>query len=251
MGIGNLQQVLADYDGGHAVPYAQLYFDSFLDRHASAYHLLTSFGDDSSLYFWRVLAAVQIMHLYRTDPRGLSRLAALQLNADSNAYVLHPSGGDFADPGALYRGYADGGLKQLPSDPGRLGLAYARSVGSQARHLGVSPSLYRGLRPAALDLLVELAARVRALSHGAAPLVVASGVIDKRYDDLLGGGPQLATTGYTFTIARHYVTRAQAAAFQAMLDRLQALDLIAWIRTPTTIEVTVASDASQAIVGGM
>ena len=28
MGIGNLQSVLADYDGGAAVPYVQLYFDT-------------------------------------------------------------------------------------------------------------------------------------------------------------------------------------------------------------------------------
>ena len=59
-----------------------------------------------------------------------------------------------------------------------------------------------------------------------------------------------ATTGYSFQIYRHYLNRAQALAFQAMLDRLQALDLIAWERTPTTIDVTVASDASQAIVDG-
>jgi hypothetical protein len=35
-----------------------------------------------------------------------------------------------------------------------------------------------------------------------------------------------------------------------MLDRLQALDLIAWERFPSEIEVTVASDASQALVHG-
>jgi hypothetical protein len=35
-----------------------------------------------------------------------------------------------------------------------------------------------------------------------------------------------------------------------MLDRLQALDLIAWSREPTTIDVTVASDAGRAIVDG-
>jgi hypothetical protein len=46
------------------------------------------------------------------------------------------------------------------------------------------------------------------------------------------------------------VSRAQAAAFQSMLDRLQALNLIAWVRTPRTIEITVASDASRVIVNG-
>jgi hypothetical protein len=35
-----------------------------------------------------------------------------------------------------------------------------------------------------------------------------------------------------------------------MLDRLQALNLIAWHRYPLEIGVTVASDAGQAIVNG-
>ena len=43
---------------------------------------------------------------------------------------------------------------------------------------------------------------------------------------------------------------AGAAAFEAMLGRLQALDLIAWERFPSEIEITVASDASQALVHG-
>jgi hypothetical protein len=39
-------------------------------------------------------------------------------------------------------------------------------------------------------------------------------------------------------------------AFQAMLDRLQALNLVAWSRRATTIDITVAPDASRAIVNG-
>ena len=54
----------------------------------------------------------------------------------------------------------------------------------------------------------------------------------------------------SFMIARRYVREAQAIAFQSMLDRLQALNLIAWERYPTEIEVTVASDAGRAIVDG-
>jgi hypothetical protein len=32
-------------------------------------------------------------------------------------------------------------------------------------------------------------------------------------------------------------------AFQFALDRLQALDLVAWVREPAAIHITVASDA--------
>ena len=53
----------------------------------------------------------------------------------------------------------------------------------------------------------------------------------------------MAATGYQFTLARRYASRAQAAALQAMLDRLQALNLIGWARRGETIAVTVASDA--------
>ncbi len=77
-----------------------------------------------------------------------------------------------------------------------------------------------------------------------------SAVSDERYQQLLGVSDPPAAAGWSFTISRHYVKRAQAAAFQAMLDRLQALNVIAWERFPSEIEVTVAPDASQVLVHG-
>jgi Transglycosylase SLT domain len=251
MGIGNLQQVLERYDGGKAVPYVQLYFDTAPDRHASTFDLLSSFGDQSSLYYWRVMGAVQIMHLWRVDRPALVRLASLQTASDTNALVLHPPDrtGSYADPAALYRAYSDRTLVRLPSNAQQLGLQYDRSIGALARRAGGVPALYRGLRAPALDLLVELADRVRSLCR-CAPLQVAAAVTDRRYADVVGDGDLAPTTGYTFQIARRYVSRAQPLAFQATLDRLQALNLIAWLRTPQVIEITVASDASQVIVDG-
>jgi hypothetical protein len=100
-------------------------------------------------------------------------------------------------------------------------------------------------------MLIALAARVRTLSHSpASTLTVTSAVTDERYQQQLGVSDPPAASGWSFTIARRYSSRAQADAFQAMLDRLQALDLIAWERFPSEIEVTVASDASQALVHG-
>ena len=66
----------------------------------------------------------------------------------------------------------------------------------------------------------------------------------------MGDGETIPSTGYSFQIERRYASRAQADAFQAMLDRLQALNLIAWVRNPATIEITVASDASNVLVDG-
>ena len=252
MGIGNLQNVLNDYDGGKPVPYAQLYFDTAPDHHASAYNLISGFGDDSSLYYWRILGAEQIMHLYRTDPDALNRLSSLQTAVDSQAYVLHPPDEvhAFATPDALDDAYAQHKILPLPSNARALGLLYDPGIGSLAPQLKAKPALYRGLRAPALDLLIELAARVRALSGGAAPLIVTSAVSDERYQQALGVSDPPAAAGWSFTIERHYVNRAQADAFQAVLDRLQALNVIAWVRFPSEIEVTVASDASQVLVHG-
>jgi hypothetical protein len=253
MGIGNLQRVLDLYNGGHEVPYPQLYFDTFPDRNPQAFSLISSFGDDSSLYYWRLLGAQRIMRLYRTDRSALQRLIELQTATDSNAYVLHPPDAvhPFADPDALDRAYGARTVLPLPSDPARLGLRYDPGIGSLASHLKVTPALYRGLRPAALDLLIELAARVRTLSKlPRSTLTVTSAVNDQRYQQLLGVSYPPSAAGWSFTIARRYAGRAQADALQAMLDRLQALNLIAWERFPSEIEVTVASDASQALVHG-
>jgi hypothetical protein len=245
MGIGNLRRVLALYDGGAAVPYVQLYFDSAPDHHGGAYGLLSSFGDDSWTYYWRILAAEQIMQLYRSDPEALQRLATLQTDSGSAAEVLHPpeQTPTFADPGALGRAYQRGTVVRLPSNPHALGLRYDPGIGSLAGRLGVQPALYSGLRPAALQLLVELAERVRSLAGSPAPLTLTSAVTDLRYQQLVGSNDPPAAAGWSFTLARHYASARQARSLQAVLDRLQALDLIAWERYPCEIEVTVAAEA--------
>lgn len=260
MGIGNLQGVLGDYDGGQPVPYAQLYFDTAPDRHGAAFRRLHGFGDDSSLYYWRILGAAEVMRLYRSDRAALSRLVGLQTARNSSEEVLHPPDRTpvFADPGALRSAYASRTLLALPSAPSGLGLAYDPGIGSLAARLNAPASLYRGLQPAALELLAELGSRVREISGGRGALTVTSTVRDVRYQHLLGAsdieathGYSLHTTGYAFDIARRYATPAQAVAFQALLDRLQALNLIAWVREPAAIHVTVAGDAAQVLKNGV
>jgi hypothetical protein len=76
-------------------------------------------------------------------------------------------------------------------------------------------------------------------------------VADRQYLSLLPLPPApLTSTGYSFAIERHYRSRRQASALQAMLDQLQALDLIAWVRSPDSIEIAVSSDAGKVIVDG-
>jgi hypothetical protein len=245
MGIGNLHQVLSDYNGGQSVPYAQLYFDTAPDLHQKAFNLLAGFGDDSSLYLWRVLGATQIMRLYRSDRGALNRLAGLQTAANSNALVLQPPDHTprFSDPSALSAAYQDRALVPLPSNAAKLGLAYAPSMGSGAQRLGAPRGLYRGLRPVALRMLIALAGRVRSLSSAETSLDVLTTVADQQYVRRSGAGFSSSPNGYSFQISRRYRSPAQAAAFQAVLDRLQALNLIAWSREPSAIDITVARDA--------
>lgn len=249
MGLGNLSQVLDDYDGGRSVPYVQLFFDTAPDHHPAAYHLLSGLGDDSWLYYWRVLGAARIMHLYRADRPALARLAALQTASDSDAEVLQPpsESTSFADPHALAAAYANYEIVPLPANAGALGVAYDPGMGAYARTVGAPQSLYRGLRPDALAVLIELAARVRALSGVQAPLTLLSSVTDVRYQQQLGVSYPQGTTGYAFQIARRYAAPAQAVAFQAVLDRLEALNLIGWAAEPGAIDITVASDAARYI----
>jgi soluble lytic murein transglycosylase-like protein len=256
MGIGNLQTALRAYGGG--VSYARLYFDSTPLRHAAAWQALARLGDDSATYLWRVMAAREVMRLYRSDPAQLDRISALQTAKNSAEEVLHPESATerFATPADLRAAYEDGRIAVLPREVlAKHGIAIDPQMGELAGRLKRPRTLYRGLRPAALALLVVLGAGVKEIS-GAEPLVLTSTVRDERYQRLLlsaGNGEatrnySLHTTGWAFDILRRYRSRAQALAFEFMLGRLQSQDLIAWVREPAAIHVTVSSRA-QALLG--
>jgi hypothetical protein len=157
----------------------------------------------------------------------------------------------FADPGAVDAERDGGDLAELPDDPGRLHFAIDSQMGELARRVDAKPELYRALRPEALALLIYLARGVEEVS-GAGPLAVTSTVRDSRYQAILGArnreaarGYSLHTTGYAFDVLREYRSRSQALAFQFWLDRLQAHNLIAWVREPAAIHVTVSSDTER------
>jgi hypothetical protein len=249
MGVGNLQQALMAYGKG-SVPYAQLYFDSSPLRHAAAWRKLASLGDDSSTYLWRVLAAREIMRLYRSDPKALAQEAVLQSHKASAEEVLHPLERTtvYADPFAVGRARASGELRAIDAKVlGPYGLRIDSHMGELARRVKQSPRLYRALRPQALAVLEAIGAATQAIA-GTQPLVVTSTVRDKDYQRVLAATDReattaysLHTTGFAFDIARNYRSRAQALAFQFVLDRLTARGIIAWVREPGAIHVTVAS----------
>jgi Family of unknown function (DUF5715) len=87
-----------------------------------------------------------------------------------------------------------------------------------------------------------------------ASLIVTSTVRDLEYQRVLARrnefateGYSLHTTGFAFDVRRRYAGRDQAVAFEYMLDRLQSLSLIAWIREPGAIHITASREADELI----
>ncbi len=257
MGVGNLQNVLKAYADGEdtdGLRYAQVYFDSTPIRHAAAHAKLASLGDDSSNYLWKLRAAERIMALSRDDPSELARVQALQTSKNSAEEVLHPSGSTaaFATPADLQGAWNSGSIVALPTGTLKAGFRIDRDMGELAGSIGQKPSLYRGLRPEALAMALYISAQVRAAADQPRSLLtLTSSVRDERYQRRLVQGNiqatrnfSLHTTGWAFDVSRDYASGAQAQAFQATLDRLTSLNLIAWVREPGAIHVTVAGDAS-------
>jgi hypothetical protein len=236
MGVGNVQRALKAY-GSKEIAYAQLFFDSTPLRHAAAWRVLASLGDDSSTYLWRIGAAKAIMSLYREDRKKLAAQALLQ-GSPAGERALRPAESTpvFADDGALHS-----------DDLAVVTGAALRPSGALA---AATPS-DRALRPDALQLLRYLALGVREIS-GTAPITVTSATRSVRGEQRDTRGafdaeapPSTHTTGYAFDLSRTYRSRAQAQALQFWLDRLTALDVIRWVRQPTTIHVTVGPRASE------
>jgi hypothetical protein len=254
MGVGNLTDVRERFGADEDTPYAELFFDSSPLRNPRTWALLDSFGDDSKTYLWRVLAARDVMARWRDDPAALAARAARITAKNSREELLHPIEATvrFEDARGLRAAYASGDL--IPLDPATLaaaGLRIGDDMGELARR---DPELYRGLRPEALALLVYLGRGVAAAGGGGA-LTVTSTVRDARYQAALRRrnreatpGYSLHTTGWAFDVLRRYRSGRQARAFQFVLDRLTALDLIAYVVEPAAIHVTV-SPRARALLG--
>jgi hypothetical protein len=141
-------------------------------------------------------------------------------------------------------------LLGLLTEPARRHFTLASDFRTRVPRSGGDPALYAALRPEALATLYYIADRVHAISGARQPLFVAAAVRDRALEARLPkqdlAGPRsysLSTTGYSFDIKRRYESRGQAVAFQAMLDRLQALNVIAWDARGEVIHITASKRA--------
>jgi soluble lytic murein transglycosylase-like protein len=262
MGIGNLETALRAYADEQDDPmkevvdrdelsYARLFFDSTPLLHTAAYDQLAKLGDDSATYLWRVLAAREILRLDRENPAELARLESLHSRKASAEEVLHPPGSTevFDEPDDIVGARRARRLVALPPSLATHFVRVDKRMGEFALRLGRRRAIYRALRPEALALLAYLGTGVEAIS-GDAPLIVTSAARDRAYQRLLTDsngeatrGYSLHTTGYAFDVLRSYRSRKQALAFQFWLDRLQAMNMIAWARESNAIHVTVSDEA--------
>ncbi len=254
MGVGNLQNVLAAY-GRKEVSYVQLYFDVDPQRSPKAYRILSRFQDDSATYLWRLLAAKEIMRLYRDDPNELKRRAALITAKASRENLMHPPDENpgFADPEAVAEARESGELIPLPIPAlNANGIAVSPAMGELAPRLKASQARYRALRRGSLATLATIGAAVRELTGGNKILTATSTVRDIKYQRLLQGETieathaySLHTSGWAVDIGRNYASNKQAQMFQFVLTRMQALDLISYVKEPAAIHFTAASDTEE------
>ena len=206
MGMGNLSTILGRY--GESDPsYTRLYFDSAPMRKPSAYALLSSLGDDSSTYYWKIRAAQEIMRLNRDNPQQLEHLAKLDAQGGAGERRLYPNGAPDSNSDT----------RKPPAYLTALGL----SMRGDAR-TDYAPD------PGTESVLAYIGAGTKAIS-GQEPLTVTS------------------AHGIRIEVRRRYISRKQALAFEYTLDRLQAWNLIAWGRGETTLAIVVSPDATKVL----
>ena len=259
MGIGNLSSVVRAYASApaadvadlvreRALSFAQLYFDSSPRRNAPAWRALDRLSDDSANYIWKLYAAREIMRLLRDDPDELGRLARRHGAKASAEEVLHDvrESAVFERRADVLEATADGRLTALPREPETTHFSVHKRLGELAPQFDARRRDYAALAPDALFVLEYIAAEVFRIAGDETPLRVTSAIRDVEYQRLLAtkneqatDGFSLHTSGFAFDILRKYGSDEQAAAFQFVLDRLEILGLVAWIREPNAIHVVV------------
>lgn len=235
--LGRLDLAVASYHLGvrplrHVRSYASFYFRTPLQGPAFD-------------YYWKVLAAERVLRLYRHDRAALRYEQRLQLKKNSAEEVLHPrpSTHQFRTRGAIARAVRAHVLVPIPRDWRRTHIRVSPLLGQLApRHR----RLYASLRPAALHILLYIGHELRAYR----PLLLTSAVRDDAYQRRLTQVNPVATraysmhtTGYAFDILRSFHSRAQKRAFFRVLERLQAVNAIAYIPEFAAMHIAVAADA--------
>ena len=198
-----------------------------------------------------MLAAERVLHFYRASPAGLLWEDRQQHRKSSAEEVLHarPVAHEFRGPATLARAWRRHVIVRIPTRTAMTHIELER-LGGMARTYGARPALYRGLRRGAIGVLLLIGERVHQLSGVQAPLHLTSAVRDDRYQRALqrvngfaARTYSLHTTGYTFDLGRSTLAPRQERTLRWVLDRLTALNAVAYIEEPYCFHVTVSSRA--------
>ncbi|MEA2347980.1 MAG: hypothetical protein QOG62_1767 [Thermoleophilaceae bacterium] len=247
LGIPAVKHLAAGY--GKKATYPQIYFESRP-------------GGNLSTYPFLVEAGRQVLDLYQSDPAELYRLATLHGTKAGAEDVLRPPGSppSYESHNAIADAYDHGELVALPDDPARLGFEISSDPDAK-RVFG--NELHRGLRPAALATLIYIAGATRNLAGHDVTLELAGAVKPENQKQMQASaigsvGSAVAnaafvlprkyvrppeSTGYSFELARGLPAKDQRS-LDAVLERLQALDVIDVVRDGAADRVTVGDRAA-------
>ncbi|HET7568943.1 MAG TPA: DUF5715 family protein [Gaiellaceae bacterium] len=248
LGVTGLAGTIARFGAGEP-SYAQLYFGSAPNRRQDVYARLTGHGPAAYDFYWHVRAADRVLRLYRGNPRKLEWEDAQQHRKSSAEEVLHPrpAGHEFRTPAQLLSAWRHHRLVRIPGDTRRTHVV-VEPLGAMARTYHRPRRLYRGLRRGALGVLLAVAKNVHRLAGGSIHLT--SAVRDDRYQAALMQVNANAartysthTTGYTFDIGRATLGRGQERALVWTLNRLTAMNAVAYIVESGCYHVNVSSRA--------
>ena len=254
MGIGNLQDVLRAYGRGRAPSYAAglLRLDA-----ATATPPCSAgsprFGDDSSNYLWKLDAARgDHAPVPRSDParaRAPRRRCRPRRTPPRRCCTRRTTTPRFADARRRCEAaWDDDDIRAFPNEP-RRDRARARPAHGRARRRGSAP------RRASTAACGPRRSRWRSTSARRCARTRRRRAADRHLDRARRGATSAcscaatarrrATTRCTRpagrSTSRAPTARArQALAFQFVLDRLQVLDVIAWVREPGAIHVTAS-----------
>jgi hypothetical protein len=151
--------------------YSDIYFGTTPRTHPAAFAYLFGRSDDHRYYWWKVLMAERTIALYRRDRQEFERQwKALRPGQRMEAvWYPKPETLAFRDVAALKRAYQEGDLVRIPGDLRARGV----ELGNVAPLDPENAYHYKGLRPAAMGALLQLASLYRA--HGGnAPLRILS-----------------------------------------------------------------------------
>ena len=262
MGIGNLRSVISRYVAPRAqarttrrtvshyrITWPRLYYDASPVRNPRTWKLISSLGDDTKHYLFKVEASKEILRLAGTDIEALRDANEAQTAKASAEEVLRPESryAPYEGNEDLREAYARSELVPLPSDPRRLAYRIGKGMGVLSKRLKQPRILYQGLRREALACLLYISKEYRRIAGKAwRPLRITSTVRDLPYQrELIQVNSQatpefsLHTTGFAIDIAK---PRAEGP-LRFMLERLQALDVISWVEEPGAFHMTVGPGA--------